>query len=312
MISKSMRLSSLSAFPTALFFVHSNCSVPDEIVDSILEYVPEDVSPLNFFAASKRLSLFRRAAFLPLNRKQSRRYIANEDGFQAVVNATRDNPRKQIRLNLGEDFRKYLVNAEFRATVNSLVDNHLEQVWSDLDTLCLYSAQVWDIRPLGGLKNLKTLILSYTQVTDIRPLAGLKNLKTLKLSRTQVTDFIPLAELENLEELYLDGTQVLDIRPLDGLKNLKVLELSHTQVADINPLAGLEDLKVLHLSYTQVTDISPLAGLDILKNLRLSHTRVADISPLAGLKNVVILWLDGSRVDDISPLAHLPNLSLHR
>ena len=222
MICKSMRLSSLSAFPTALFFVHSNCSVPDEIVDSILEYVPKDVSPLDFFAASKRLSLFRRAALLPLNRKQSRRYISNEDGFQAVVNATRDNPRKQIRLNLGEDFRKYLVNAEFRATVNSLVDNHLEQVWSDLDTLCLYSAQVWDIRPLGGLKNLETLILSYTQVTDIRP----------------------LAELKNLESLSLNGTQVTVVKPLDGIDSLKTLQLYRTQITDIDSLAHLQSLNI--------------------------------------------------------------------
>ena len=217
-----MRLSALHA---ALMLLQCDCSVdksrilPDDVLTSVLENIPED---LNIFAASKPLSQFRRAALLPLNKEQSRRYIANEDGFQDVVIASRANPRKQVRLNLGEDFRKYMVDAEFRATVNDLVENDLEQVWSDVERLNLTGAQVADIGPLAGLKNLKQLGLAGTQVFNITPLAGLKNLEVLNLSFTQVTDVSPLAGLEKLSWLKLSPTQVTNTSSLSHLRGLVI------------------------------------------------------------------------------------------
>ena len=196
-----MRLSSLSVF-SALFFVHSDCSVDthETLSDGIVELTPED---LNVFAEFKDMSLFRHVAWLPLNREHSLQYISNENGFQDEANRRLDNPRKQIRLNLGEGFRRYMINAEFRAKVDALVENPLKQVWSDVERLDLSFAPVDDISPLVGLKNLETLWLSDTQVTSISPLAGLENLMELYVSPSQVPEFMSLARLENLTNLFV-------------------------------------------------------------------------------------------------------------
>ena len=255
MICKSMRPSSLSVFSVfqaALLFVHSNCSVPDEMVNSILEYVPED---MNLSAGSNHFSLRRRAAWLPLNEQESRLYIQNYDGFRARaeralgnireqitlslsaditrtyfadlnvranINALLANPRKQLRVNLGNDFREYMLNPHFRANVDNLVENPLIQVWSDVEELDLHHTRVTDISPLARLNNLKELDLARTQIADITPLAGLKNLKRLRLPDTQVTDISPLAELENLKELHLYETPVADISSLSHLRGLTI------------------------------------------------------------------------------------------
>ena len=282
-------------------------NLPVEGINSILEYVPEN---LEIFVASNNLLERRSAALLPLNEETTRRYIANEDGFQDQVNRTRDNPRKQVRLNLGENFREYIINPEFRANIDNLVDNPLEQIYSDVEELNLAQTQVADISPLAGLKNLKLLYLFGTQVTDISALAGLENLQSLCLSYTRVTNLSPLAGLKNLRWLTLERAQVSDISPLAGLENLEYLCLSYTQVTDIGPLGELVNLRYLYLFFTQVSDISRLAGLNKLEWLNLSDTQVAVISPLAELQNLKTLWV--SALTDVSSLRSLEGLTICR
>ena len=148
----------------------------------------------------------------------TRDYIADLPTVRENINALVANPVKQIRLNLGRDFRKYMVNGEFRAAVNALVDKPLKQVWSDVEDLNLYATRVTDISPLAGLKNLKMLSLSRTRVSDIGHLAGLENLKELDLTHTPVADVSPLAELQNLKMLWLSGiTDVSSLGSLEGL-----------------------------------------------------------------------------------------------
>ena len=118
--------------------------------------------------------------------------------FRENIHAQFASLLKQIRLNLGIYFRKYMVNADFRATVDGLVDNPLEQVWSDVEVLDLSNTQVSDISALAGLKNLKGLYLRNTQVSNITSLTGLKNLKNLALHGTQVTDVSSLFHLRGL------------------------------------------------------------------------------------------------------------------
>ena len=283
--------------------------LPDALIGAASDFL--DFSSLQ--ALSRNSNRFRNAVgFLDLDRELSRSYIYNAGGYRDHVNGARAMPHTRTRLNLGEDFRTYMVDAEFRARVDALAASPLQQIWSDVTRLDLSGTPIQNISPLAGLVNLQVLYLRHPQVHDISPLAELVNLQTLELSYTRVHDITPLAGLVNLQRLCLPNTQVQDISPLAGLVNLQVLNLVRTQVQVISPLAGLLNLQELNLSYTKVQDIRPLAGLVNLQTLDLQSTQVQDIRPLAGLVNLQYLYLSDTQVQVISPLAELVNLqTLH-
>ena len=189
--------------------------LPDDLVSWVVQYVPET-------SVGETSTRLRHLALLPLNREYSRRYIYDQNGFRAEANRKLRNPRQQVRLNLGIDFRRYMVDADFRAQIETLVDQPDEQIWSDVETLELSETNVHDIRGLRQLVNLKTLDLRDTQVQDISALSGLHQLKHLCISGTRVKDVSALAELANLEHLCLHGTQVQSILALRRLIRLRI------------------------------------------------------------------------------------------
>ena len=142
-------------------------------------------------------------AVLDLNSEDSRRYMNDTDGFRTKVSHG-----QPVRLNLGDDFRKYMVDADFRATVDALVKKPLEQIWSDVVDLDLSHTQVKNISSLAGLKNLQSLFLHGTAVKDISPLAGLVNLQELYLSFTQAQDINALRELKSVRIFIYDSLEV--------------------------------------------------------------------------------------------------------
>ena len=218
------RFSFASSLVAWLLLVSSDCtgSSPLENIGGDLKFHINAFAP-NLRDISRRMrdSVHVRHLPLLLNRESSRLYINDVDGtFRAEVDATRAYPRKQLRLNLGNDFEQYMTDVYFRARVDALVDNPETQVWSDLTRFQWSGQPLQDISLLARLVNLQSLSLSNTQVQDIRPLAGLENLQRLNLSNTQVQDIGPLAGLVNLQTLDLSDTQVQDIRPLAGLVNL--------------------------------------------------------------------------------------------
>ncbi len=128
-------------------------------------------------------------------------YITNFD-FRQTVNAAAGS-RSDVRLNLGADYKRYVLDENYRATVDSLVENQVTQIWSDLTELeFLDHAELKDISALARLTNLQTLDLRGTQVTEISALASLINLRELHLSYTRIDDVSALAGLINLRELY--------------------------------------------------------------------------------------------------------------
>ena len=223
----------LYALLAALLFVPSESvghvrTVPslEELPDDVLtylvhQYVPADAGLVASCMRLRRAALY--DATLSLNYYNSRRYIFNVNGFFHRANCTRRNPHKQVRLNLGEDFRQYVVNADFRAHVDKLVENPRKQIWSDVSSLDLRGAPVEDITALAGLVNLRQLDLAVTQVQDIRSLSGLVNLRQLDLTLTQVEDVSPLVGLTNLRYLYLGQAQVEDTSALADLPYLRIL-----------------------------------------------------------------------------------------
>ena len=116
--------------------------------------VIESISNGAIHAVAPAYADFINKPILDLSSEDSRRKINDKDGFRAKAN-----PSQQVRLNLEDDFRKYMVDADFRTTVNALVDNPLEQIWSDVVVLDLSDTQVKDITPLAGLKKLQWLFL---------------------------------------------------------------------------------------------------------------------------------------------------------
>ena len=183
-------------------------------------------------------------ASFPLNEEFS--YLFIHDANHAI-HRTLPNARSQVRLNLGRHFTEYFHNRDFRAHVDSLVDNPDEQIWSDLRQFRLDSPDVQDedLSLIAKLPNLQELNLSATDVTNIEPLRGLVNLQSLSLKdATHVQDIGPLAELTELRELYLSGTAVQLLDPLTRLVQLQRLTLPGN-VADIGPLRGLVNLEEL-------------------------------------------------------------------
>ena len=205
-----------------LFLVDSNIAypsapsrpfdlLPDELLSIAQQYLPTDLGLLGASTRIRQAVLL--DAMLPLNRRYSFLYINNEKGFRDEANGRRANLRKRVRLNLGQEFREYMLNAELRTTVDALVDSPLHQIWSDMETLELAYSEVQDIRPLAALVNLRHLRLTGARVRDISALAGLVNLEDLFLTATEVDDISALAGLVNLEHLHLSSTPVNDIVP---------------------------------------------------------------------------------------------------
>ena len=170
--------------------------LPDALIGVYSGYL--NFSSLKAFACIS--TQFRDAVgVLHLDREHSRLYIDNE-GYRGQVNKAREMPQITTRLNLGDDFRTYMVDAEFRARVDALVAEPVQQIWSDVTTLDLSDSPIKDISLLAGLVNLQKLDLSSTQVQDISPLARLVNLRNLGLSGTQVSE-PALIELQNTRPL---------------------------------------------------------------------------------------------------------------
>ena len=262
--------------------------LPDDVLMLIHKYCPTD---LDFLASCSRLSrLLRPDAMLPLNAEYSLRFITNDASFCSEAHRTRKSLRKQVRLNLGERFREYMVNGDVCRGLDALVEIPRSQVWSNVRILDLGLARVYDISALAGLVNLEGLDLGLTLVRDISALSRLVTLQCLDLGYTQVDDVSALAGLTNLRWLYLVRTPVQSVSALAELSNLEHLDLGLTQVEDLSALAGLVNLEALDVAYTPVVRIAALAGLCNLKALSLTGSRVQDMSPLAGLEGLYIQY----------------------
>ena len=113
----------------------------------------------------------------------------------------------KTRLNLSHDFKKYMLDADFRSHVDAFVANPGQQIRSDITELQIYKITIHDISLLAGLVNLQALNLANTQVQDFRPLAGLVNLRILYLAKYQVRESAIL-DFENTlphrDVIYLD------------------------------------------------------------------------------------------------------------
>ena len=78
------------------------------VTDNIVETLSNDVV---YAVAASAAKLIKTKPLVDLSAEDSSRYINDEGGFRSKMK-----PGHQVRLNLGEDFRKYMVESEFRST----------------------------------------------------------------------------------------------------------------------------------------------------------------------------------------------------
>lgn len=86
----------------------------------------------------------------------------------------------------------------------------------------MMNGNLWDIRALSGLKQLKSVDITLFSVNDITALADKPNLTHVGLSYNQVTDISPLATDENLDVSKADlGNQHVLLKPITLGTNLQ-------------------------------------------------------------------------------------------
>ena len=103
---------------------------------------------------------------------------------------------------------------------------------------------------------------SVKDIFEIRGLNNLTNLKVLDLSINCIREIKGLDMLERLEKLYLNDNKINKIEGLDNLKNLKVLRLGHNFIKKVEGLSNLKNLEVLELESNKISQdlINRLGG----------------------------------------------------
>ena len=146
-------------------------------------------------------SFFNLTVFCVSQLQDSLRYINNEIGFRALVDA--EEGGLPVRFNLGPQFKDYIINAEFRMRVVAVVGDDLDRVWSDVEYLTLI-----DLR-------------SQPFAVDMNDLAGLTHLKGLSLFDCQVENMPAVGTLTNLE--YFELRSVGDVHDISAFSRLMLL-----------------------------------------------------------------------------------------
>ena len=244
---------------------------------------------------------------------ESLQYINGEPGFRASI----DSGGCPLRFNLGDEFRCYMTDAEFRGRVLALVDNNPERVWSDVERLELIGPQVFDMRDLTGLANLHYLTVKYSQVVNLAAVGALTTLKSLRLWFAGIQDVSVLSGLVHLRMLSLQGTQVTGLSELAGNTSLAILSLSHTGIHDMNDIRRFVTVRHLYLAGDNLINAHVLAELTNLQRLFVNGFEMPDIRAfVAGFMTVNPLHLSGenqgrtrfTRVRRLSPNLRRPEV----
>ena len=180
---------------------------------------------------------------------------------------------------------------------------------TELRSLTIRGADVFDLSPIRNLTYLEYLDLTGTEVRNLEPLRYAVELNELRVAGTRISSLEALGRFPKLRVLDISNTLVSDLNPIQGLSNLVDLDLTQTQVKSIGPLAQIQGLTRLAISLTDVSDFSPLSGLKNLVHLEAEHCPVADLEPLRGCTTLKKIFLDHSEVSDLTPLAGLPQLN---
>ena len=124
---------------------------------------------------------------------------------------------------------------------------------------------------LGGqrfLDDITELNLTGANITDISPITGFKNLQIVKLGSNAITNIYTFDWMDCSTVTYLDlsGNGLTDAASLANFRNLETLVLTNNQLSNINGLILLKNLKFLYIEQNLFTEETVLQLRNALPN----------------------------------------------
>jgi len=208
------------------------------------------------------------------------------------------------------------------------------EAFTSLESIRLNVQDVWDLKPLMTLPNLKIIEFGDSAISDLEPLRGM-NLKELFLYGNQIKDLSPIADMQELEVLVLAGNQISDVSVLAGLTNLRVLMLVDNPIGDFTPLQDIYDQlenKDFELTKAEAVHFAdPVLEARVRKQLNFpegeltvnnvkdcgyldiageegSGEKITDLSGIEAFENLESLAAYCNDIEDLTPLASLHKL----
>lgn len=201
-----------------------------------------------------------------------------------------------------------------------------------LQTLRIRFAQVADLSPLAGLKDLSQLEMTFAgdipsmeftaklkhlarvEITtpsqiDLKQVRSCPSLRDLKIRGTgntaSVVNVAELAHLADFRGLDLVNVKCTDFEVIERFSKLERLVLDSLEIESIQWIKKLRLLKALYLSNMSIVEISSLRDLDRLLYFNASNLPVKDIAVLKYLLALNSVTLNNTLVEDLSPLKTL-------
>lgn len=179
---------------------------------------------------------------------------------------------------------------------------------SRLQTLELYSTEVYDLSPLLTCPALSVLSVHLQSVGMLLQLQHLTQLTSLEVAYSEpMTYRIGLGTLTNLRKLKMLIVDT-DLQWLENLSDLKVLDMPSGRYKNVEWARSLKHLEELTADDSDISDIEPLSVCTELRYLSLQQPDVWSLSPLVTCKNLHTLKIDFTRVSNLAPLSVMPNL----
>jgi len=167
----------------------------------------------------------------------------------------------------------------------------LKRLW--INGTFQHNTHIENIESIQCLEEIETIDIAFSDIFDLRFISKLKNLRELFLERTGITSLKEIEVLKFIEVLYLTDCRISNITHLHKLSFLRHLSFSLTQVSDVSPLANLHKLKIISGFTTQVGDLTPISHLPHVSHIDFSNCEnLTDLSPIVPLiiKGVPVVW----------------------
>ena len=149
---------------------------------------------------------------------------------------------------------------------------------------------------LSALTSLEDLDLSLNEIYDLKPLRLLPQLRTLVLDGNRSLDSLEgLEGLTGLETLKVHCVGLTHIAPVRTMKNLRHLDVSCNQLSSLSATEDLNLLEKLIIDDNRsITNIEAVANKPHLTTLTMYRTAVSDLSPLMANEKLRSINLGGS------------------
>lgn len=221
---------------------------------------------------------------------------------------SRDDELKAWWASLDTGWKSYF-KSRFKLSKTDSVDLSMLYQFVTVDSLNLSGkTQIFHLRPLSELRDLRFLDISQTTIEDLSPIANITLLEGLNLSSTPTAAIKFIKYADRLRFLDISATQIEDISELINLSNLQVFKASKTSIQSFAVLNQFKQLQELDLTESGFNSIENIKDLVNLESLTLSKNYILNYSLLSNLRSLVRLDLSETNFEDLSSLSTLNKL----